>query len=897
MPHCCNDETGVAYGRSELHMSLVAPGVPVDLLERDETLAKLNDLLADVEASSQGRLAWVGGEAGVGKTVLLQRFCRVQGKDVRILWGSCQPLRTPRPFGPFVDVAEATGGELARLVAAAARPHEVADALVDELRGRRATVIVLEDLHWGDDATLDVVTLIAARISSMSALLLASYRDDELERAPALQLVLGELARRTGRLKVERLSRAAVATLADPAGLDAGQLYELTGGNPFFISEVLATGGGKVPETVRDAVLARAATLSEPARRLIEAVAVVPGQTEMWLLGTLAGQQLDQLDECLASGMLSARSTTVAFRHELARLAVEEAISPNRRLALHGAAVELLSAQDDPDFARLAHHAEGACDTDAVLRWAPRAAERANLSGAHREAAAQYERALRFASGLPITERAALLEGRARHCYLSAQIEEAICAQQEALECYHSAGDRLREGNALRELSRILFFVGRTNEGEEAADAAVVLLEQLPPGHELALAYCNVSQRRMVVQDAQGADKWGSRALAVAEQLNDIEALVYALTNIGSAELDRGEDSGHDKLERALELAQQHHLEDHAGRIFNALTMRLLTTMRPMRRRRLSECESQLAAGLEYCRERGLDTWRLYLETCSALLQLDYGHWDEAADGGASVLRDPHSASVARNLALIVCGLVHARRGDAEAAAQLGEARTLAESTEELIRIGPSAAAGAELAWLNADLEKVVEVTDSALALAVDRAVPWVAGELAVWRWRAGVRDQLPADLVAEPYALSIGGDWSNAAERWREIRCPYEAALALADADDEGALRRAFEELQALGARPAAAIVGRRLRQRGVRGIPRGPRAPTVENPAGLTAREVEVLALIAEGMRNAQIADRLFVSEKTIDTHVSSILRKLGALTRGEAAAQAARLGLTVQ
>ena len=879
-------------------MSLAAPGVPVDLLERDETLAKLNDLLADVQASSQGQLAWLGGEAGVGKTVLLQTFCHRQGKDVRILWGSCQPLRTPRPFGPFVDVSEATGGELATLLAAAARPHEVADALLDELRGRRATVIVLEDLHWADDATLDVVTLISARISSMSALLLASYRDDELGRAPALQLVLGELGRRTGRLKVERLSRTAVETLADPAGLDAGQLYDLTGGNPFFISEVLAAGGDKVPETVRDAVLARAATLSEPARRLIEAVAIVPGQTEMWLLKTLAGQMLGHLDECLASGMLSARSTTVAFRHELARLAVEEVISPNRRLTLHGDAVELLSSQDHPDFARLAHHAEGAGDTDAVLRWAPRAAERASLSGAHREAAAQHERALRFASGLPITERAALLEGRARHCYLSAQIEEAISAQREALECYHSAGDRLRQGNALRELSRILFFVGRTKEGEEAADAAVVLLEQLPPGHELALAYCNVSQRRMVVQDAKGADKWGSRALAVAEQLNDIEALVYALTNIGSAQLDRGEDSGHDTLERALELAQQHHLEDHAGRIFNALTMRLLTTMRPMRRRRLSECESQLAAGLAYCRERGLDTWRLYLETCSALLQLDYGHWDEAADGGASVLRDPHSASVARNLALIVCGLVHARRGDAAAAgAQLGEARTLAQSTEELMRIGPSAAAGAELAWLNADLEKVVEVTESALALAVDRAVPWVVGELAVWRWRAGAHDQLPADLVAEPYGLSIGGDWSNAAERWREIRCPYEAALALADADDEAALRQAFEELQALGARPAAAIVGRRLRQRGVRGIPRGPRGPTVENPAGLTTREVEVLALIAEGMRNAQIADRLFVSEKTIDTHVSSILRKLGALTRGEAAVQAARLGLKIQ
>ena len=170
--------------------------------------------------------------------------------------------------------------------------------------------------------------------------------------------------------------------------------------------------------------------------------------------------------------------------------------------------------------------------------------------------------------------------------------------------------------------------------------------------------------------------------------------------------------------------------------------------------------------------------------------------------------------------------------------------------------------------------------TDSALALALERRVPWVAGELACWRWRAGVHDELPAEMVAEPYALSIGGDWSRAAEWWRDMGCPYHAALVLADADDEGALRRALGELQALGARPAAAIVTRRLRERGVRRIPRGPWTRTAQNPAGLTARELEVLALLAEGLRNAQIAERLFVSEKTIDTHVSAILRKLGAL-----------------
>jgi predicted ATPase len=202
-------------------MSTVAPEPAVELLERGETLSKLDDLLASVEAGLPGRLVWVGGEAGVGKTVLLRRFCERHGKQVRVLWGACQPLRTPRPLGPFVDVAETAGGELAELVAAAARPHQVTAALLDYLGDRRTTVLVLENLHWGDEATFDVITLIAARIASVPALVLASFRDDALELSPALRLVLGELARRPERLKIQPLSHAAVASLADPAGLDA----------------------------------------------------------------------------------------------------------------------------------------------------------------------------------------------------------------------------------------------------------------------------------------------------------------------------------------------------------------------------------------------------------------------------------------------------------------------------------------------------------------------------------------------------------------------------------------------------------------------------------------------------------------------------------------------------
>jgi len=437
----------------------------------------------------------------------------------------------------------------------------------------------------------------------------------------------------------------------------------------------------------------------------------------------------------------------------------------------------------------------------------------------------------------------------------------------------------------------MLFFVGRTAEGEAAGEKAVELLERLPPSHALAVAYCNVSQRWMVVENAQEAETWGARALELAERLGDTEALVYALTNIGSAELCAGHQQGRDRLERALALAQRHGLEDHAARVFNSLVMW------PLRLRRLAEAEGYLEDGLEYCRERGLDTWRLYLLAGRARLELNRGRWDAAADAAASVLLDPHSASLARNWALIVLGLLRARRGDDEASAPLREAHALADSTAELMRIGATAAARAELAWLAGDTAAVEHVTAVALGMAIDCRAPWVAGELAYWRWRADLHDDLPAALVAKPYRLSIAGDWAGAAELWSVIGCPYEAALALGDADEEAALRQALDKLRTLGARPAAAIVTRRLRERGVRSVPRGPRPQTRENPAGLTARELEVLALLADGLRNAQIAQRLVVSEKTVDHHVSAILRKLDVRTRGEASAVAVRLGLTSQ
>ncbi|HEY3191259.1 MAG TPA: AAA family ATPase, partial [Solirubrobacterales bacterium] len=278
MPHARQEPPVGAVGEREA------------LLERSEHLSALDAALNEVIAKSKGRLVLIGGEAGVGKTSLLREFCDRSPDSVRVLWGACEALLTPGPLGPLFDVAEVTRGELEELVSTGARPHEVTSALLRELGSRRATVLVLEDLHWADEATLDVVQLLGRKVETISTLVLASYRDDELDGGHPLRVVLGELAtaRAVTRLDLSPLSADAVGLLAAPHGVDAEDLYRRTGGNPFFVTEALAAEAQELPRTVRDAVLARARRLNPAARTLLDAVAVAPPQAPMWLLEACA---------------------------------------------------------------------------------------------------------------------------------------------------------------------------------------------------------------------------------------------------------------------------------------------------------------------------------------------------------------------------------------------------------------------------------------------------------------------------------------------------------------------------------------------------------------------------------------------------------------------------------
>ena len=862
------------------------------LLERDQFIRDLTHALNEVEAGN-GRTVLVSGEAGIGKTALVRQFIDSYRKKARILWGACEALFTPRPLGPLYDIAHQTPGDFSEVLSTQGSRAAIFAALFNELqRSAPFGIMVIEDVHWADEATLDAIKFLGRRIDQLPSLLIITYRDDELGNEHPLRFVLGDLPRDTViRLRLPPLSEEAVTRLAVQQNRSIAGLYAATGGNPFFVTEVLASAGQAVPVTIRDAVLARASRLSSGARAVLHLASVVPAQFERWLLEAILPLESALLDECIDSGMLRLENAHLGFRHELARMAVEDSLSPAQRQRLHAQVLDVLTRQNTHPVAlsRLAHHATHAADRDAVVRFGPAAAKEAASLGAHREAASQYAVALGYADQLGAETHAELLEDYAYECYLTDRIGTAVQARLTALEIWEQLARQDKQGPNLRWLSRLSWFMGKKVDADLYAIRAIEVLEKLPPNSELAMAYSNRAQLHMLANEDSDAVQWGQRAVEMAVRLGDQEILAHALNNVGAALMHTGDSSGRARLEESLKISLANGLEEHAARAYTNLACRFVDS------RAYATAIQYLNDGIHYCLERDLDSWTLYMTAWRARYHFEQGQWQEATDDAYMVVSRPQVSTVARIRALNILAWVRVRRGDPGALDLLDEVRNLAMPTREPQSILPTVFARAEAAWLRGNPAQCALETRVGVEASTSRANQWQSDEIRYWLWRSGDLNDLPQDMKT-PFALQIAGNWQTAADAWEQLCCPYEQAMALADGD-ETAQRAALEIMVRLGAGPASDLVRQKLRAKGVRGIPRGPRPTTKSNPAGLTPRQLEVLTLMSEGLQNAEIASRLSTSQKTIDHHVSAVLAKFNARSRAEAVIAAYQQGIIAQ
>jgi DNA-binding CsgD family transcriptional regulator/tetratricopeptide (TPR) repeat protein len=845
--------------------------VAVELRERAAELRALEDALRAAERG-RGSVVLISGEAGIGKSSVLRAFLRAANGRARLMAGACDDLLSPRAFGPLHDIARVTGGDLAAALGSGDR--EAVFTAVGDVLAAGPVVLAVEDAHWADEPTVDVLRHVGRRIDGLPAVLVITYRDDEITATHPLRALLGVLVAR--RLTLQTLSRAAVADMAGSSGPDAAAVHQLTGGNPFFVSEVLASSAPGTPATVVDAVLARVRRLDPATQRALEQLSVVPSAVELPLARALL-PDLAVLAEAERGGMLAVEPRSVRFRHELARRAVAGSLPASTRMQLNAAVLDVLRARPDPDLARVVHHAVEAGDDDEVVRSAPVAAAQARTAGALHAAAALFEQALTRDALLEPAAAAELWESYSATLFNAARRREAIAAAESAVALRERIGEPLRLGRALATLAMALWADLRIDAAVASAGRAVTLLRGGPGTAELAFVLTQLGVLLVNLDRDEEALAATGEALAVQARLGlgETRARLYH----GRARAHLGDLAGIDEMHAAVRAA--HAADDVEDVVLGQLNVASVL----WRLGRYGELERVLAAVADYQTSRDFLSLSRACEAIGLRLRALRGEWAPAEEGLRRILTVDDAGGMLARQALPALAMLAVRQGHDDAAELLATARENAVRSQNLHALVPTALALAERGRLTATPGDG-DLARSLLPALERRGRERERGEVLRWLRRLGDPVE-PFDGCPEVFAAGLRGDWQAAAQAWADIGAPYERALELADSGLVEPLLEALPVLDGLGAAPAAALVRKRLRDLGQTRVPRGPQAVSRANPAGLTARQLEILRLLAGGLTNAEIAARLVLSVRTVDHHVSAVLAKLGVASRAEAAA----------
>lgn len=856
------------------------------LFERGPELETMKQAL-DEALEGRGSVVLVYGEAGIGKTSMVEAFLEAVNDRARVITAACDDLLTPRALGPFRDLARKVGGRLAQATDQASDRDAIFSAALDEL-SQPTTVLVIEDAHWADDATLDVLRYLGRRIGELHGLLVLTYRSDDIIEGHPLQRVLGALTSQdVQRLPLHPLSRGAIERMCSASGRDVDKILRATGGNPFFVNEALVSRTEGVPATIRDAVLARIGGLSDITRRSLQRLSVVPGHAETQLVKKLIGDDLWSLDEAEQRGLIVAESEGFRFRHDLVRKVVSQALPSAARIDYNRRALEALRAFDDVEVSRIVHYAKEAQDSEAVVEYGLIAARQSVSAGANHEALAHYERVLALPALLTEEKRIDVIEESVWVLYNLYRFHEAAARAHDLVRLREQQGGSAALARALIALSRTLYMVNDPIGSEKAVMTAVDLLEPLGDNSDLARAYSYLAAILKLSDRPEEAITRARQALVMAEQEGSTDVAAHSLNYLGCALMDLGDIDGADYLRRSAEMAHSIHHHEYAQRAYTNLVEGLY------RMGRYDELDEPVERGLAHARDYAFPSHEYNIEAHRCMLLTLRGDYDEA-ERGLRRLMEVEDPGVLATFSLSALGRLLARRGDPEAGPLLQAAWDTATTTDSVQSIAYAGIALVEAAWLRGDQGAAIDHARLPLERTKIKGAERYHGELLRFIARCGEEAE-PFERCPEEYALGLAQDFDGAARAWRAIGAPYERALELADSGSDSMMLEGLATLDDLGTVAAGDVVRRKLKTMGIKRVPGRPRPGAPAHPAGLTNRQFEVLSLLAGGSTNAEIAETLVVSTRTVDHHVSAILQKLNVETRRQASREAAKLGIS--
>jgi len=849
------------------------------LLDRDVELALLDRLVDDLETSG-GRVVLVRGEAAIGKSTLISAFLDAARSRAEVHIGGCDDLLIPQPLGPFWDMARSEP-TLAVPLANGDRAG-VLEVVLDLLtRSLRPTLIALEDIQWADEATLDAIKYLGRRITGTNGLLLLTYRDGDVDHDHPLRAVIGDIPPgNVVRIPLDGLSLASVTALVAGSGLDPDEVMNATDGNPFLVIEMASAGGKELLPSLEDSVMARVLRLSPGAQDILKTLSVIPEPIPLPDALHLAGADESRLDEGERRGLLDLASGLVGFRHDLIRRAIESVLTGADRVRRHQLVLDELPEETHPGL--LIHCAVEAGDIDRLVDLAPRSARYAAATGSHVQAAEDFRQLGPYLDRLAPEALGPILDEWAREELFVDNVVRAVELAESAIDHYRRLGDVSGESGALARAAHYYENAGQSDKAEERARRSVEVLGDSASGPDLARALEANAYLQTMKGNVLAVPELVDRALRAGGSEVDERIVIRSLNHRGIVANIANYPDGRDSLDEAWRRAEA------SGQWYEESRALFNHAWAAAEARDLPIAMDYVQRAIDSAVRHELPTLESYAQAMAARILEFRGDWAGAEDLATDLL---DRMALSRMVALPVLGVLAARRGRPGAREQLTEAWDMALVADENQRLAPAAAALAEFAWLSGATDLPIDRFEDVMRSELAKGFRYTPGSIAFWLWRLGELASAP-EGVAEPYRLAIEGRAREAAGVWEAKGVPYERGLALMEGDVAAQLE-AIEIFESLGATATAGKLRQGLREQGVN-APRGRSRSTRDHAAGLTARQAEVLDLLAGGLSNTEIADRLFVSLRTVENHVAAVLMKLDVASRGAAVEVARERGI---